>query len=453
MSIAFTETSYESAIIELFRDELEYDYIPGPDIVRDYRKVVLEDILRQSIEVINSGADTLAVDEAVRKVLSADSPSLIENNKTFHDYLTASVSVNYYKDGMKSDHLWLIDYNNFDNNHFLICSQFTVSDIDTKRPDIVVFINGLPLVVMELKSCSREQADSSDAFKQIRNYLKAVPSLFAYNAFCVISDMIETKAGTITADEDRYMRWKTVDGTMEDNRSASFETLFRGMFDKERLLKLLRHFILFLGSKDDEPVKVLAAYHQFYAVNKAVASTKEAVQTNGKAGVFWHTQGSGKSLSMVFYSAMLMEPLNNPTLVVLTDRNDLDDQLFGTFSMAAGHLRQTPVQAQSRAHLKELLDGREAGGIIFTTMQKFEEGTSVLSDRRNIVLIADEAHRSQYGLEAKVDRETGKITYGMAKYVRDALPNASFIGFTGTPIDTVDRSTQEIFGEYINART
>lgn len=450
MPINFTESSYENAIIELFTGELEYTYISGPEIPRDYTKVVLEDILRERIALINPGAATGAVDEAVRKVLSAESPSLIENNKTFHEYLTAGVEVNYYAGGIKSDHLWLVDYKNADNNHFLICNQFTVEDVSTKRPDVVVFINGLPLVVMELKSCSREETDASEAFLQIRNYLKAIPSLFTYNAFCVISDMINTKAGTITADEDRYMRWKTVDGSREDNRAASFETLFRGMFDKQRLLTLLRHFILFVGNKDDTPVKILAAYHQYYAVNKAVKSTMLAVQTDGKAGVFWHTQGSGKSLSMVFYSAMLAEPLQNPTLVVLTDRNDLDEQLYGTFSMAAGHLRQVPVQAQSRSDLKNLLNGREAGGIIFTTMQKFEDGTDMLSDRHNIVLIADEAHRSQYGLEAKVNRETGKVSYGMAKYVRNALPNASFIGFTGTPLDSVDRSTQEIFGEYID---
>lgn len=446
----FTESSYENAVIELFQNELEYEYIPGPEIERDYTKIVLEDVLLERIERINPSADKSAMDEAVRKVLNAESPSLIENNKTFHEYLTSGVSVNYYKDGIKSDHLWLIDYNNAENNHFLICNQYTVSDIDTKRPDVVVFINGLPLVVMELKSCSREQADTSEAFKQIRNYLHAIPSLFTYNAFCVISDMVDTKAGTITADEDRFMRWKSVDGSKEDLRRVSFETLFRGMFDKERLLKLLRHFILFMGNKDDAPVKVLAGYHQYYAVIKAVESTKTAVETNGKAGVFWHTQGSGKSLSMVFYSAMLMEPLNNPTLVVLTDRNDLDDQLFGTFSMTVGHLRQTPIQAESRTHLKELLNGREAGGIIFTTIQKFEEDTEELSDRHNIIMIADEAHRSQYGLDAKVNRDTGKLTYGMAKYVRDALPHASYIGFTGTPIEYVDRNTQEIFGDYID---
>ncbi len=450
--INFTESSYENAIIELFRDELEYDYIFGPAIERDYTKVVLEDILRERLRLINPQADRLAIEEAVRKVLNADSPNLIENNKVFHEYLTSGVAVNYYKDGNRSEHIWLVDFTagGEDNNSFIICNQFTVDDTAIKRPDIIIFINGLPLVLMELKSCSREQTDTSEALLQVRNYLQAIPTLFIYNSFCVISDMVDTKAGSITADEDRYMRWKSIDGIREDKREASFETLFKGMFDKKRLLSILRNFILFLGDKEDESIKVLAAYHQFYAVNKALASTKKAVESNGKAGVFWHTQGSGKSLSMVFYAAMLSEPLANPTLVILTDRNDLDDQLFNTFSMAASHLRQIPVQAKSRAHLKELLNDRKVGGIIFATMQKFEEDIDELSGRRNIVLIADEAHRSQYGLEAKVNRETGKVTYGMAKYVRDALPHASFIGFTGTPLDTVNRSTQEIFGDYID---
>ncbi|MFA6619148.1 MAG: type I restriction endonuclease subunit R [Candidatus Neomarinimicrobiota bacterium] len=450
MHYKFTESSYEKAIIELFVEELGYDYRPGPDITRDYRKVVWESDLRSHLQRINSHAPKAAIDEAVRKIVVMDSPNLIENNKVFHDYLRSGVAVDYYKEGPQSTHIQLIDYEHVKLNEFVICNQYSVEDRELKRPDIVIFINGLPLIVMELKSCSREQADTSSAFKQIRNYLQAIPSLFTYNAFCVISDMSETKAGTITASEDRFMRWKSVDGSKEETRRIDFETLFKGMFNKKRLLKLLQNFILFLGDKDEEPVKILSAYHQFYAVNKAVGTTLQAVQSNGKAGVFWHTQGSGKSLSMVFYSAMLAQPLNNPTLVVLTDRNDLDDQLFGTFSKATDHLRQAPVQAQSRAHLKELLDGRAAGGIIFTTMQKFEEDTDVLSERRNIIMIADEAHRSQYGLHAKVDSASGRITYGMAKYVRDALPHASFIGFTGTPIDSTDRSTQEIFGDYID---
>jgi type I restriction enzyme R subunit len=450
MHYKFIENDYENAIIELFVEELGYDYLPGPEITRDYKHVVLRTVLRSQLKRINPHAPSAAIDEALRKVLLAESPNLIENNKTFHDYLTSGVNVDYYDKGTQSTHLWLVDFEHVDRNEFVICNQFSVEDREVKRPDIVIFINGLPLVVMELKSCSREQADSSSAYKQIRNYLQAIPSLFTYNAFCVISDIAETKAGTITASEDRFMRWKSVDGSKEETRSIDFETLFRGMFDKKRLLNILQNFILFLGDKDEAPVKILSAYHQYYAVNKAVHTTLDAVNSNGKAGVFWHTQGSGKSLSMVFYSAMLAQPLNNPTLVVLTDRNDLDDQLFTTFSKAADHLRQTPVQANSRKHLKELLTGREAGGIIFTTMQKFEEDTDVLSDRRNIIMIADEAHRSQYGLHAKVDSESGRLTYGMAKYVRDALPNASFIGFTGTPIDSTDRSTQEIFGDYID---
>lgn len=450
MNPNFTEENYENAIIEFFRDELEYEYIPGPDFERDYKDVVLIDILREHIVKINKSADLLAVDEAIRKILSCTSPSLFHNNMSFHEYLTAGVAVSYYKDGNQSDHLWLVDFDNANNNSFIVSNQFTVVDVATKRPDIIIFINGLPLVVMEIKSCSREQVDASEAFMQIRNYLKAIPSLFTYNSFCVLSDMVDTKAGTITASEDRYMSWKSVDGTYKDTRIANFETLFMGMFDKDRLLNIIKNFVLFVGANEDEPIKILSAYHQFYAVNKAVEKTISAVNTDGKAGVFWHTQGSGKSLSMVFYSALLKSPLNNPTLVILTDRNDLDDQLFTTFSAAAKHLRQVPVQAQSRIHLKQLLDGIKVGGIIFTTMQKFEEDTSMLSDRRNIVLIADEAHRSQYGLDAKVDRVTGKVRYGMAKYVRDALPNASFIGFTGTPIDAKDRSTQEIFGNYID---
>jgi len=452
----FTEFAYENALIELFTDRLGYTYTPGFEIERAPADVVLGELLREKIAEINPSAHALAVEEAVRKVMSLDSPSMLQNNRTFHEYLTAGVSVSYYEDGaVQSDHLWLLDYKDVGKNDFLVVNQFTIQERETKRPDMVVFVNGLPLVVIELKSCSREETDTSEAYKQIRNYTHAIPSLFNYNAFCVISDLTDTKAGTITADEDRFMRWKSVAGEKVTDKKADFSTLFLGMFDKERFLKILRHFILFLGD-GDTPTKILGAYHQFFAVNKAVKSTLGAVKDDGRAGVFWHTQGSGKSLSMVFYAAMLMEPLQNPTIVVLTDRNDLDNQLFGTFSSAAKHLRDIPEQASSRAHLKELLDGRKAGGILFTTMQKFEEDTAMLSNRRNIVLMADEAHRSQYGLKARVVKrevdghEEAKITYGMAKYVRDALPNATFIGFTGTPIDTEDKSTQAIFGDYID---
>ena len=453
MNPNFTESSYENAIIELFHDDLGYDYLPGPEIERDYRTVVLEDILRERLRIINPDAHKKALDEAVRKVLSLESPNLLQNNRNFHEMLTAGVPVSYNDDGVKADHIWLIQFDEkkIKDNSFIISNQFTVVDVAEKRPDIVIFINGLPLVVMELKSCSREDTDASEAYLQIRNYLQAIPTLFAYNSFCVISDMIDTRAGTISADEARFMQWKTIDGSEEDRRQASFQTLFKGMFEKSRFIDIIRNFVLFLGvGQSDEQIKIIAAYYQYYAVKKAVESTIKAVESDGKAGVFWHTQGSGKSLSMVFYSALLSKPLNNPTIVIITDRNDLDDQLFGTFSTAMNHLRQTPEQATSRENLKELLDDRQAGGIIFTTMQKFEEDTNVLSDRRNIILIADEAHRSHYGLEAKVNSETGELNYGMAKYIRDALPNASFIGFTGTPIESIDRSTQEVFGDYID---
>jgi type I restriction enzyme R subunit len=453
MTSNFTESSYENAIIELFTEELGYDYLPGPEIAREYRSVVLEDILRDRLRTINPDAHKKALDEAVRKVMNLESPNLLQNNKNFHEMLTAGVPVSYNDDGVKADHIWLVQFDEtkIKDNSFIISNQFTVVDVAEKRPDIVIFINGLPLAVMELKSCSREDTDASEAYLQIRNYLQAIPALFAYNSFCVISDMVDTRAGTITANESRFMNWKTVDGSEEDRRPASFQTLFKGMFEKSRFIDIIRNFVLFLGvDQSDKQIKIIAAYHQYYAVKKAVESTIQAVKSDGKAGVFWHTQGSGKSLSMVFYSALLSKPLNNPTLVVITDRNDLDDQLFETFSTASEHLRQKPEQAASRENLKRLLDGRQAGGIIFTTMQKFEEDTDVLSDRRNIILIADEAHRSHYGLEAKVNRETGEINYGMAKYIRDALPNASFIGFTGTPIESIDRSTQEVFGNYID---
>ena len=453
MNPNFTESSYENAVIELFTDELGYEYILGAEIERDYRNVVLEDTLHDRLRAINPKAHKKAIDEAVRKVMNLESPNLLQNNRNFHEMLTAGVPVSYNDDGVKADHIWLVQFDEkkINDNSFIISNQFTVVDVAEKRPDIVIFINGLPLVVMELKSESREETDSSEAYLQIRNYLQAIPSLFVYNSFCIISDMIDTRAGTITSNESRFMRWKSVDGSEEDKRAVAFDTLYKGMFDKKRLIDIIKNFVLFLGvDEGSEYIKILAAYHQYFAVNKAVESTVHAVDTDGKAGVFWHTQGSGKSLSMLFYSRLLTDRLNNPTLVVITDRNDLDDQLFGTFCTASEHLRQTPIQATSRTHLKSLLDGRQAGGVIFTTMQKFEEDTNILSDRKNIVLIADEAHRSHYGLDAKVNRETGELSYGMAKYIRDALPNASFIGFTGTPIESVDRSTQEVFGDYID---
>jgi type I restriction enzyme R subunit len=340
----------------------------------------------------------------------------------------------------------LVDYDNVNKNTFTVANQWTVVDNDQqRRPDIIVFLNGLPIVVWELKSPSREETDASDAYLQLHSYMLDIPVLFLYNAFCVMSDLSTSKAGTITAGEDRFMEWKTKDGSYENTKFAQFDTLIVGMFDKSRLLNIIKNFICFSGK-----AKILSAYHQYFAVQKAVASTTKATETDGKGGVFWHTQGSGKSLSMVFYAHLLQDALNSPTIVVLTDRNDLDNQLFAQFAKCADFLRQTPQQAESRAHLKELLSGRQANGIIFTTMQKFEESSEPLSDRRNIIVMADEAHRGQYGLEEKVEAKTGRVITGTARIIRDSLPNATYIGFTGTPISSKDRSTIEVFGNYID---
>jgi type I restriction enzyme R subunit len=373
------------------------------------------------------------------------------------------------------------------NNEFVVVNQFTIIENEERRPDLIVFVNGLPLVVIELKSASDENVGIDGAFNQIQTYKRDIPSLFNYNAFCIISDGINAKAGTITSNEEWFMNWRTADGeNIAPLSQPQYEVLLNGMFHKDRLLDIIQNFILFQESKEPEKdidgkkigdkksiIKILAAYHQYFAVKKAIEKTKEATKEDGdrKIGVIWHTQGSGKSFSMVFYTGGLVRELNNPTIVVITDRNDLDDQLFTTFSKSKDILRQTPKQATVRKlsdsqrtnyvggnstevnGLYDLLNDRESGGIIFTTIQKFkpEDGEMpVLTDRKNVIIIADEAHRSQYGLEAKVDSKTGEVNYGYAKYLRDALPNASFIGFTGTPIDLEDRSTVAIFGHTID---
>ena len=468
----FTEANFENAIIELFRDELGYDYLYGPNVERDYTQPLYMEQLRASLQDINSWLPKAAIDEAINKITTYDVGSLVQKNAIFNDYLQNGVDINYY-DGkaMRSTRVRLIDYEQPQYNNFTISNQWTIDEHSVKRADVIVFINGLPLVVMELKSPSREETNVSEAYRQLRNYMQEIPSLFIYNAFCVMSDQATSKAGTITASEDRFMEWKTVDGSMEDSRFANFEVLLQGMFDKDRLLEIIHNFICY---SDD--AKILAAYHQFYAVRKAITSTIRAIGNNQsddtfvndlpghyglrnadmqptgdhKAGVFWHTQGSGKSLSMVFYTKLLQESVSLPTIVVLTDRNDLDGQLYSQFAKCKDFLRQTPIQAESRANLKELLDGRQANGIFFSTMQKFEESEEPLSTRSNIIVIVDEAHRSQYGLNEKVDAKTGKIRIGAARVVRDSLPNATFIGFTGTPISEKDRSTREVFGDYID---
>ncbi|ADN36433.1 type I site-specific deoxyribonuclease, HsdR family [Methanolacinia petrolearia DSM 11571] len=448
--MTFTEADFENSVIEIFRDNLGYTYRYGPEVDRDYHNPLYEEQLLSSLETINPKLPQTAIEEAVYKLKNIGTGTLVQKNFIFTDYLQNGIPVKYY-DGKeeRSAIVYLVDYQNPANNTFHVINQWTVVDEVEKRPDIVIFVNGLPLVVVELKSPSREETDVSEAYRQLRNYLHDIPSLFVYNAFCVMSDHATSKAGTITADEDRYMEWKTVDGSYENTQYAAFDVLFEGIFEKERFLDILKNFICF-SKETPEDKKILGAYHQYFAVKKALQSTKEATLTDGKGGVFWHTQGSGKSLSMVFYAKQLREVLDSPTIVVITDRNDLDGQLFGQFSACEDYLRQTPVQAESRADLKMLILNREVNGIIFTTMQKFEEYDAPLSKRRNIVVIADEAHRSQYGFEEKVHPKTGKIRIGSARKVRDSLPNATYIGFTGTPVSLADRNTREIFGDYID---
>lgn len=446
----YTEQSYENSVIELFQ-HLGYTHVYGPDVEnRDFNSPLYLDILEDSIYRINPNVPKSAIQEALFKIKNFDNGELLQQNKIFMDYLQNGITVKYLENGeQRSTIVYLVDYKNVDNNSFIVANQWTFVENSEKRPDVLLFINGLPLVLFELKSPSREETDSSQAYRQIRNYMKEIPSMFIYNAICVMSDLLISKAGTITSDETRYMEWKTKDGVYENKLHAQFDTFIEGIFQKERLLDILKNFICF-NNDGPNTFKILAGYHQYFAVKKAIESTKHATQTDGKGGVFWHTQGSGKSLSMVFYAHLLQEALNSPTVVVITDRNDLDNQLYSQFSKCQEFLRQTPIQAQSRENLKELLDGREANGIIFTTMQKFEESAEPLSPRRNIVVMADEAHRGQYGLTEKVNSKTGKIKTGTARVIRDSLPNATYIGFTGTPISSKDKNTREVFGDYID---
>lgn len=457
MYYGYNEGSYENSIVDLFENDLQYQHVYGPNIERDFYSPLYEDVLLESIERINDGLSQSAIDDALYKLKNFENGELVQKNMVFMDYLQNGVPVRYF-DGSeeKSSIVYLIDYDNVNNNSFIVANQWTFIESSNKRPDIILFINGLPLVVMELKSPSREETDASEAYRQLRNYMHEIPSMFIYNAICVMSDHLVSKAGTITSGEDRFMEWKSKDGNRVNDKFAQFDTFFEGIFEKERLLDIIKNFICF-SNEGIKTFKILAGYHQYFAVKKAIVSTKNATQTDGKAGVFWHTQGSGKSLSMVFYAHLLQKALNSPTIVVITDRNDLDDQLYGQFSKCKDFLRQTPIQAESRDHLKQLLEGRQANGIIFTTMQKFEENGVALSDRRNIVVMADEAHRGQYGLTEKIKmtkneqgEEIAKRTVGIARIIRDSLPNATFIGFTGTPISSADRNTTEVFGKYID---
>ncbi len=503
-----TESQIEAFAIELLQKQ-GYQYIYAPDIAPDgetperesYEQVILVERLRRAVRRINSSIPLDQQEEAIREIQRIASPELIANNETFHRYLTEGIPVSYHQDGdERGDLVWLVDFQNPLNNDFVVSNQFTVIEGNhNKRPDVLLFVNGLPLVLVELKNAADENATIQSAFRQIETYKTQIPSLFTYNALLIISDGLEAKAGSLSAGLSRFLAWKSADGKAEASHLVSqLETLVTGMLNKETLLDLIRHFIVFEKSKQEDPktgivtintVKKVAAYHQYYAVNRAVESTLRASgyvkkkqpdntlseppvsyglpgvekQPIGdrKGGVVWHTQGSGKSLSMVFYAGKLVLAMDNPTIVVITDRNDLDDQLFDTFAASKQLLRQTPIQAENRSHLKKLLKV-DSGGIVFTTIQKFnpDEGNvfDILSERENIVVIADEAHRTQYGFKAKtVDdkNEAGdvigkKTVYGFAKYMRDALPNATYLGFTGTPIESTDVNTPKIFGNYVD---
>lgn len=504
-----TENHIELLAIEHL-EALGYEYIYAPDIAPDseiperssFDQVLLFDRLKLAVHKINPSIPQNAQQEAIREIQRIASPELIANNEAFHRLLTEGIPVTKWVDGEDlGDRVWLIDFNNPHNNEFLVSNQFTIIENgQNKRPDILLFVNGIPLVVMELKNAADENATIQSAFRQVETYKKAIPSLFTYNGFIIISDGLEARTGSLSAGFSRFMAWKSADGKAEASHLVSqLETLIKGMLNKETLIDLIRHFIVFEKSKKEDQatgittistVKKLAAYHQYYAVNRAVESTirasgllqedlslsnivEEPPESYGipsvknqpvgdrKGGVVWHTQGSGKSLSMVFYTGKIVLAMHNPTVLVITDRNDLDDQLFDTFAASKQLLRQEPVQAEDRNHLKELLKVA-SGGVVFTTIQKFqpEEGNvyELLSKRRNIVVIADEAHRTQYGFKAKtVDAKdyqgkvTGKkIVYGFAKYMRDALPNATYLGFTGTPIENTDVNTPAVFGNYVD---
>ena len=445
----FTEDAYEQTLIALFRDELGYAYELGYDVERDYKEPFHRADLEASMRRLNPGLTDQVLAEGIKALTNISTGSMEMDNEQFTLWMQGGMEVSYQQDGeTRTALMQIIDYAHQERNLFKVVNQWRVEQFKSKRCDMVVMVNGLPLVVVELKIAVAEDATIDDAYLQIRNYQQSVPSLFTYNAFNVISDMSETRAGTITAKQERYMEWKTVDGDYETTSLADYRTFFLGMFDKHRLLDILQNFICFDKSQGSM-AKILTAYHQYYAVNRAMERTRAAVEGNGKIGVFWHTQGSGKSLSMVFYAHQLVQRLPEVTIVVVTDRKDLDNQLYGQFSRCKDFLRQEPANAQSRDELASLLLGRKSGGIIFTTIQKFEEGDTALSTRRNIIVMTDEAHRSQYGDE-HWDAKSLTMKKGFSQKMREALPGASFIGFTGTPISDRDRDTEEVFGQYID---
>lgn len=445
----FREEQVEQAIIEQLQG-LGYEYLYGPEIERDYKEVILKDIFLNSIFKINPDITKDIADEVYRKIRTFTNIGLVQANYEFYHMLYAGVEIPI--EGDRTYTAKLIDRNNIENNSFHVINQYTIIEYKEKRPDVIIFINGIPLVVFELKSAIKEETTIENAYNQIKNYQQDIRTLFYYNAFNVISDGVNARIGTITADFSRYLTWKSKNGEKPEENIEQVDVLLNGVFRKERMIDIITNFIMF-QNKEGKNIKILAGYHQYFAVKKSILSTEKALKEHTrKAGVVWHTQGSGKSFAMVFYAGLLLKDinLNNPTIVVLTDRNDLDNQLYTTFSTCSKEiLPQRCRQVGSRKELKDYLKVN-AGGIIFTTIQKFEEDNDILSDRENIVFIADEAHRSQYGTEKKLDRKTGEFKIGYAKKMRDALPNATFIGFTGTPIEMADKSTRLLFGDYID---
>ena len=472
MKFQFNEDDLEQVALEWLQS-LGYDYKKGNEISvtgltperKSDKDVVLHERLEKALKKINSEIHPRFIEKAIHELTLEKSPNLLENNLTFHENLINGVEIEDYDDEGQSivEIVKIVDFEHPQNNDFLAVNQLTVVNGDyTKRPDIVLFINGLPIVVIELKNSTNETVGVEDGYHQLETYKMRIPQLFTFNEVLVTSDGINTKAGSLTANYDRFMTWRSKDGETESSSSlASLDVLIHGMLNPETLLDLIRYFVLFQDDGKGHISKILAAYHQYYAVNKAVdrALLASSGQGDGKGGVIWHTQGSGKSLTMVFFSGKLIQMLNNPTLVVVTDRNDLDNQLYSTFVKSKGRsgkglLRQTPKQAETRKELKSLLSV-ESGGIVFTTMQKFEpeqnETTmAALTERKNVIVMADEAHRTQYGFNAKYDDKGEGIKYGYAKYLRDALPNATFVGFTGTPVASTDKNTQMVFGNYID---
>lgn len=464
----FTESHVEEAGLA-FLEELGYATLYGGDIAPDgatperttYADVILVGRLKAALQRLNPNLPESAREDVLRMVLQTVTPSLTEENRRLHKLITEGVAVSFIDatGAMRSDIAQLIDFSPSDANDWLAVNQFTVIEgTQNRRPDIVTFINGLPLGVIELKNPGTENATLNGAFNQLQTYKGQIPSLFRTNAVLITSDGISARVGSLTADLERFMPWRTTDGRdVAPKGWPELQTVIEGVFEKKRFLSLLRDFTVF-GETESGLAKILAGYHQFHAVARAVESTVAASKPDGnrKVGVIWHTQGSGKSFLMAFYAGQIVKhpAMQNPTIVVITDRNDLDDQLFGTFAMCKDLIRQTPVQAESREDLQAVLD-RAAGGVVFTTIQKFapakgETTYPKLTDRRNVIIMADEAHRTQYGFKAKVDAKTGEISYGFAKYLRDALPNASFIGFTGTPIEATDVNTPAVFGHYID---